>query len=58
MLSAPTIAPLGHEWYVMATHPSGRREHIRRFKTEAEARRWITRKSKAWLKRRGYMGDD
>jgi hypothetical protein len=56
MLSAPTIASLKleHEWYVMATHSSGQREHIRRFKTEAEARRWIIRKSKAWLKKRGY----
>jgi hypothetical protein len=26
---------------MMAGDPSGQREHIRRFKTEAEARRWI-----------------
>ena len=45
---------LGHEWYVVATHPSGQREHVRRFKTETEAKYWIARKSKAWLKKRGY----
>ena len=48
---------LGREWYVVATHPSGQREHIRRFKTETEAKDWIARKSKAWLKKRGYADD-
>ena len=32
-------------------------KHVRRFKTETEAKYWISRKSKAWLKKRGY-GDD
>ena len=60
MPQTPTIAylKLQGEWYVIATHPSGQHEHIRRFKTETEARRWIIRKSKAWLKKRGYTGDD
>jgi hypothetical protein len=29
-------------------------KHVRRFKTETEAKYWISRKSKAWLKKRGY----
>ena len=54
---APTISQpvkLGHEWYVVATHPGGQQEHVRRFKTESEAKYWIARKSKAWLKKRDY----
>jgi hypothetical protein len=27
-------------------------EHVRRFKSETEAKYWISRKSKAWLKKR------
>ena len=42
---------------MVATHPSGQREHVRRFKTETEAKYWIARKSKAWLKKRGYADD-
>ena len=45
---------LGDEWYVLSRHPSGQREHVRRFKTETEAKNWIARKSKAWLKKRSY----
>jgi len=48
---------LGDEWYVLARHPSGQREHVRRFKTETEAKNWIARKSKAWFKKRGYADD-
>jgi hypothetical protein len=58
--STPTIAQplkLGHEWYVVARHRSGQQEHVRRFKTETEAKYWISRKSKAWLKKRGYAND-
>jgi hypothetical protein len=58
--STPTIAqPVkrGDEWYVFATHRSGQQEHVRRFKTETEAKNWIARKSKAWLKKRGYPDD-
>ena len=47
---------VGDEWYVLARHPSGQREHVRRFKTETEAKYWIARKSKAWFKKRGYAG--
>src|SRR3984893_14773737 len=48
---------LGDEWYVLARHPSGQRVHVRRFKTQSEAKYWIARKSKAWLKKRGYADD-
>jgi NTE family protein len=43
----------GDEWYVLARHPSGQREHVHRFKSETEAKNWIARKSKAWLRKRG-----
>ena len=45
---------LGDEWYVLARHPSGQQEHVRRFKSETEAKKWIATKSKAWLQKRGY----
>jgi hypothetical protein len=48
---------LGDEWYVLARHPNGQQEHVRRFKTESEAKYWIARKSKAWLNKRGYADD-
>jgi hypothetical protein len=48
---------LGDEWYVLARHPSGQREHVRRFKTDTQAKSWIAIKSKAWLKKRGYADD-
>jgi hypothetical protein len=32
---------LGDEWYALARHPSGQYEHVRRFKTESEAKNWI-----------------
>ena len=32
---------LGDEWHVLARHPSGQQEHVRRFKTESEAKNWI-----------------
>jgi hypothetical protein len=47
--SAPTIAlplKLGHEWYVVARHRSGQQEHVRRFKTETEAKSSIARSRK------------
>jgi hypothetical protein len=43
---------LGDEWHVLARHPSGQQEHVRRFKSEREAKNWIARESKAWLKKR------
>jgi hypothetical protein len=44
---------VGDEWYVLARHPSGQLVHVRRFKTQSEAKFWIARKSKAWLKKQG-----
>ena len=54
--STPVIGQpvkLGHQWYVLARHPRGQKVHVRRFKTESEAKNWIARKPKAWLKKRG-----
>ena len=48
---------VGDEWYVLARHPSGQHVHVRRFKTQSEAKFWIARKSKAWLKKQGYVDD-
>jgi hypothetical protein len=48
---------VGDEWCVLARHPSGQRVHVRRFKTQSEAKYWIARKSKAWLKKQGYVDD-
>src|SRR4029077_17636923 len=48
---------VGDEWYVLARHPSSQLVHVRRFKTQSEAKFWIARKSKAWLKKQGYVGD-
>ena len=48
---------VGDEWYVLARHPSGQHVHVRRFKTQGEAKFWIARKSKAWLKKQDYVDD-
>ena len=48
---------VGDEWYVLARHPSGQLVHVRRFKIQSEAKFWIARKSKAWLKKQGYVDD-
>jgi hypothetical protein len=48
---------LRDEWYVLARHPSGQKEYVRRFRTETEAKKWIARKSKAWLKKQGYADE-
>ena len=37
-------------WYVRLTLPGGRQSRIDGFKTQAEARQWITAQSAAWLK--------
>ena len=38
------------DWYVRLTLPAGRQSWIDGFKTQAEARNWITAQSVAWLK--------
>jgi hypothetical protein len=42
-----------HDRVVRERHPSGQHVHVRRFKTQSEAKYWIARKSKAWLKKQG-----
>jgi hypothetical protein len=51
---APKFEPVemkfGKGWYVLATLPRGTPIQLGSFRTEAEAREWIARKSAAWLK--------
>jgi hypothetical protein len=45
----------GTEWQVVATYPTGQKEHIGGFKSEAEAVTWIgSPKCLAWIKVQGY----
>ena len=54
----PQPVKVGDEWHVVAVWPSGHPEQITGFKTEAEARAWITGDAaKAWLRGRGYPND-
>jgi hypothetical protein len=54
----PQPVKAGDEWHIVATWPSGHPEHITGFKTEAEAREWITGDgAKTWLRGRGYLND-
>ena len=61
-MNAPTVkfdaCPVqgGGEWHVVATYPRGGEEHIQGFKNETEAKDWIAKHSRAWLKKRGYLG--
>jgi hypothetical protein len=45
------------QWSVVAVLPDGRERCISGFMTEAAAKDWIMRGSRAWLKKRGY-GDE
>jgi hypothetical protein len=46
---------VGSEWHLVATYPSGQREHVTGFKSEAEAIEWLASgRCQAWLKARGY----
>ena len=47
---------LGDEWHVLARHPSGQQEHVRRFKTESEAKNWIARKVESLAQKTGLRG--
>jgi hypothetical protein len=50
-------APLkvGTRWQVVATYPTGQKEQIGAFKSEAEAVTWIGgSQCLAWIKARGY----
>ena len=54
----PQPIKVGDEWHVKAIWPSGHPEEITGFKTEAEARDWITGEgAKVWLRGRGYPND-
>lgn len=51
----PRPIRVGSAWSIVATHPSGQREHISGFHTETEARGWLSNKSfAAWMRTRGY----
>ena len=44
-----------NEWQVVATLPTGQRQHIAGFKSEAEAMTWIgSPRCLAWIKVQGY----
>jgi hypothetical protein len=54
----PRPVRAANEWHVIAVWPSGHREQITGFKTEAEAREWINGDgAKTWLRGRGYPND-
>jgi hypothetical protein len=49
----------GHHWRVVVTFPDGPELdgpelNVNDFKTEADAKNWITNHSQAWLKELGY----
>jgi len=47
-----------HDWHVLATYPSGHREHITGFKNKQEAQEWMkSDKCREWVKKRGYDYD-
>ena len=55
----PKPRRIGLEWRVVATYPSGQKEHIAGFASEAEATEWLaSNSSQAWrmarLMARGY----
>ena len=49
----PTMQPrqmgIFSEWYVEVTWPSGHKDKVSAFKSEAHARGWIATESKAWI---------
>jgi hypothetical protein len=49
------IWPSGLEWNIVATYPSGQKEHITRFKSELEAIKWMGSPDQLfWLAKCGY----
>jgi hypothetical protein len=44
----------GHHWRVVVAFPDGPELNVNDFKTEADAKNWITNHSQAWLKEMGY----
>jgi hypothetical protein len=47
----PIELKVGSGWYVRVTLPRGRQPQLGNFNTEVEARKWIKRRSSAWLKK-------
>jgi len=44
-----------NEWQIVTTFPTGQKEHIAEFKSEAEAVAWIgSPRCLAWIKAHGY----
>jgi hypothetical protein len=52
----PRPFKVGAEWRVVATYPGERQEHLTGFRSEADAKHWITNGSKAWLKKTALRG--
>jgi hypothetical protein len=52
----PRPLKVGAQWQVVATYPSERQEHLTGFRSEADAKHWITNGSKAWLKKTRQRG--
>jgi hypothetical protein len=51
----PQPLKVGVDWHVIASFPSGQREHITGFKSEAEAVEWLaSSRCQTWLVARGY----
>jgi hypothetical protein len=54
----PTPIKVGAGWRLVATHPSGRQEHISGFHTEGEAIEWLSGNGgAAWRRTRGYTAE-
>ena len=50
----PKPVKVGAQWQVVASHSNERQEHLTGFRSEADAKHWITNGSKAWLKKRPW----
>jgi hypothetical protein len=52
----PRPINVGVEWCIVATYPSGKKEHIAGFRSDEDAREWFAgRGRQAWLKAGGYV---
>jgi hypothetical protein len=51
----PLPNKVGEDWYIRAIHPNGKQEHIRGFKSAAEAMSWLGPECKDWLKARDHQ---
>ena len=57
--ASPTLSPrqfeFGSEWFVLVEWPTGTRQQVGAFKTEALAQTWIQDRSAKWLQERPAM---